>query len=300
MNDRTASTGVDLFRAPPDRHVEVSGGAVAVRSVGAGPDVLFVHGWPVSGATFRHLVPHLAEDFRSHVIDLPGAGDSRFDRDTPLGIAEHAASVRTVVDALGLDDVAVVGHDSGGLIARHALAGDPRVRAWGLVATEQTGRQSLRFGSFLALRHVPGVGRPLTAALTTPALRRLRVALGDCFADRGRLDGEFAEFFLDPLRDDADRRWAVGKLLRTFDVGAIAALPALHRAIEVPVALVYGDADAFFPVERAREMMPTFGGPVTLAAVPGGRLFVHEESPREVAEALRPVLGHTQGGVDVS
>ncbi|MGU3292632.1 alpha/beta fold hydrolase [Williamsia sp. M5A3_1d] len=295
MRDRNTTTITDVFRAPPGRFVEVSGGAVAVRSVGAGPDILFVHGWPVSGATFRHLVSHLADRFRCHVIDLPGAGDSRFDRSTPLGIAEHADSVRTVVDALAPDDVAVVGHDSGGLIARHALAGDPRVRAWGLVATEQTGRPSMRLASFLALRHLPGVGRPLTAALTTPALRRSRLALGDCFADRGRLDGEFAEFFLDPLRDDPDRRWAVGELLRNFDVGAIAALPAIHRRIEVPVGLVYGDRDAFFPLERSREMVSTFGGPATLSVIPGGRLFVHEESAQQVAEALVPVL--SGGGV---
>ena len=36
---------------------------------------------------------------------------------------QHIETVRRVVDRLGLNQVAVVGHDSGGLIARHALAG---------------------------------------------------------------------------------------------------------------------------------------------------------------------------------
>ena len=46
--------------------------------------------------------------------------------------------MRRVVDLLDLGDVAVVGHDSGGLIARHAMAGDPRLRALGLIDTEQS------------------------------------------------------------------------------------------------------------------------------------------------------------------
>ena len=54
-----------------------------------------------------------------------------------------------------MGDVAVVGHDSGGLIARHALAGDPRVRSWGLIDTEQPQGPSFRFRSFLAIRVVP-------------------------------------------------------------------------------------------------------------------------------------------------
>ena len=38
--------------------------------------MLFVHGWPVSGATFRRLLPHLTEHVTCHLLDLPGAGDS--------------------------------------------------------------------------------------------------------------------------------------------------------------------------------------------------------------------------------
>ncbi len=71
-----------LFRQPPDRLLDVGEGEVALRTVGQGPDVLFVHGWPVSGATFRTLLPFLAEHVTCHVIDLPGAGSSRFTPET--------------------------------------------------------------------------------------------------------------------------------------------------------------------------------------------------------------------------
>ena len=77
-------------------------GEVAYRVVGTGPDVLFVHGWPVSGATYRTLLPHLADHVTCHLIDLPGAGSSRFTADTPLSIENHIHSVRRTLDLLEL------------------------------------------------------------------------------------------------------------------------------------------------------------------------------------------------------
>ena len=166
MSTLTAAAAADLFRQAPGRFLDVGAGCgeVAHRQVGSGPDVLFVHGWPVSGATFRTLLPHLVDHVTCHVIDLPGAGSSRFTAATTLTVDQHIASVRRVVDLLGLDDVAVVGHDSGGLIARHALAGDPRLRAMGLINTEQP-RVSMRFKQFLAARHLPGFGAALGCCL---------------------------------------------------------------------------------------------------------------------------------------
>lgn len=287
----TPAAATDLFRAPPDRFLDVGAGEVAHRQVGRGPDVLFVHGWPVNGATFRTLLPVLSEHLTCHVIDLPGAGASRFDDDTPLSVDQHIESVRRVVDLLGLDDVAVVGHDSGGMIARHALAGDPRVRAMGLIDTEQPRGLSWRFRSFLAVRNLPGLASGLGWVAGRPRLRRSRLVLGDAFADRSLLDGEFDELFLEPLRSSALHRDAAVRLLRTFDARHVRELGSVHRRIDVPVQLVWGERDAFFPVAWAREMVDTFPD-ARLAVIPGAGLFSHEERPAEVADALLSVLAH--------
>jgi haloalkane dehalogenase len=80
----TAVEASDLFRCAPDALLDVGAGDVAYRRVGLGPDVLFVHGWPVSGATFRTLLPYLSSQVTCHIIDLPGAGSSRFGATTVL------------------------------------------------------------------------------------------------------------------------------------------------------------------------------------------------------------------------
>ena len=285
----TAAAAADLFRSAPDRHLDVGAGEVAYRRVGTGPDVLFVHGWPVSGATFRLLLPHLVDHVTCHVIDLPGSGSSRFSEATPLSVEQHIASVRRVIDLLALDQVAVVGHDSGGLIARHAIVGDPRVRALGLIDTEQTGGLSWRFKIFLAARHLPGFATTLGWAVARPRLRRSQLVLGGAFEDRSLLDGEFDEFFLRPIHELPERRRAAVRLLRTFDVAHVDALASIHEQITVPVQLVWGEHDLFFPPDRTREMVSTFPD-ARLTIVPGAGLFSHEERPAAVAEGLLPVL----------
>lgn len=289
MTTLDAAAATDLFRQDPDDWIDVGAGQAAYRRVGQGPDVLFVHGYPVSGATFRLLLPHLVEHLTCHVIDLPGAGDSRFDAGTTITFEQHVESVRRVVDRLGLTDVGVVGHDSGGLIARHALAGDPRLRAMGLIDTEQPHGLSRRFRAFLLPRNLPGFDAALGWAVARPRVRRHPLLLGDAFADRALLDGDFDEFFLRPLHQDPARLAAAGRLLRSFDTRWLQDLEALHHRIDVPVQLVWGENDVFFPVTWAREMVDTFAD-AQLHVVPDAGLFSHEERPLETAQALLPTL----------
>ena len=290
MTDLTAAAASDLFRAEPARFLDVGDGAeVAYRTVGTGPDVLFVHGWPVNSATFRLLLPHLVDHVTCHLIDLPGAGSSRFTATTPLSIELHIRSVQRAMDLLDLADVAVVGHDSGGMIARHAVAGDPRLRALGLIDTEQSAGLSWRFRSFIAGRKVPGFGATLGWLAGRPRLRRNKFVLGDAFADAALLDGEFDEFFLRPLHSSPRHREAAIRLLRSFERRHVDELGELHRRIDVPVQLVWGERDAFFPVDWAEQMVGDFRD-ARLQVIPGAGLFSHEERPAAVAAALLPRL----------
>lgn len=289
MPSLTTADASELFRHDPDRYVDVGAGEVAVRTVGRGPDVLFVHGWPVSGATFRTLLPHLVDHVTCHVIDLPGSGHSRFDSATPISLGHHIRTVRLLVKLLDLDDVAVVGHDSGGLIARHALAGDRRVRAMGLLDTEQPQGLTWRFRLLLAGGRLPGFGLAFGWAVGRPRVRAHPLVLGGAFADARTLDGEFDEFFLRPLRNSVRHRDASARLIRTFDRDLIPALATVHRRIEAPVHLVWGEQDAFLPVSWARDMVDTFPR-ARLTVISGAGLFCHEERPAEVAAALLPTL----------
>jgi pimeloyl-ACP methyl ester carboxylesterase len=288
----TQTEASDLFRREPDRFLDVGAGEAAYRVVGTGPDVLFVHGWPVSSATFRLLLPHLVDHVTCHLVDLPSAGSSRFDADTPMSIHQHIETIRRVVDLLELDEVAVVGHDSGGMMARHAMVGDPRLRAMGLINTEPAD-PSWRFKSFIASRHLPGLSAGLGWVAGKPRIVRSKAVFGDAFADRSLLGGEFAEFFLAPLHESKLHRDAAVKLLRSFDMHHVTDLPEVHRRLDVPVQLVWGDKDPFFPVARAKAMVAEFPD-ARIDVIEGAGLFSHEERPADVARALLPTLTGTR------
>lgn len=286
----TEDEAANLFRREPDDFIEVGDGdALAYRKVGSGPDVVFSHGWPVTGATFRTLLPHLVDDVTCHIIDYVGTGSSRFTSSSDVSIDGHISALRNTLDYVGADRVAVVGHDSGGLIARHAVAGDARVHAMGLINTEPASGVSWRFKAFLANRHLPGFDRALGWVAAQEKLRANKFVLGDAFVDRSLLGGEFDEFFLKPLHDDRARQITGIRILKSFDYSYVEALGDLHRKIDVPVKLVWGVEDPFFPIAQARKDVGTFAS-ATLAEIEGAGLFSHEEKPDLVAAALLPTL----------
>lgn len=285
MNEREAT---ELFRRPPDRWLDVGVGEVAYRKVGTGPDVLFVHGWPVHSATFRKLLPHLADHVTCHLIDLPGAGSSRWPDDRTLDFSNHVVAVRRVIDQLELQSVAVVGHDSGGLVVRHAVVEDARVRSVALIDTEQPQGLTWRFKVFLLARRMPGITSSLRWVSGRRRLRRNPLVFGGAFVDRSLLEGDFEHFFLKPLQTRKGAAAAV-RLLKTFDTSMVDDLTDLHRRITVPVQLVWGERDLVFPVGRTKEMVDGFPD-ACLEVVPGAAIFSHEERPAEVAAALLRVL----------
>ncbi len=134
-------------------------------------------------------------------------------------------------------------------------------------------------------RFEPTFGR----VLDTRWLRRSPLLLGGAFRDRSLLDGEFDEFFLRPLIEDPARRRAAVALLKSFDTSLVDQLADVHARMTVPVQLVWGAADPFFPVQRAREMVQGFAD-ARLTVIEDASLFCHEERPAEVAAALLPML----------
>jgi pimeloyl-[acyl-carrier protein] methyl ester esterase len=96
---------------------------VHIESVGAGPDLVLIHGWAMHGGIFARLTPLLAARFRVHVVDLPGHGRSSASGE-PIDPANCAALI-----ARHLPSAVWVGWSFGGLVslqAACALAGQVR------------------------------------------------------------------------------------------------------------------------------------------------------------------------------
>ena len=104
---------------PPGRkgqHVTIEGNPLRVQQVGAGPELLLIHGCPGSIEDWDTVVDTLARDFRVTTYDRPGHGYSGWDG--VLYSYDYQANVALrLIEHLQLKDVVVVGHSYGGTTA---------------------------------------------------------------------------------------------------------------------------------------------------------------------------------------
>jgi pimeloyl-ACP methyl ester carboxylesterase len=289
--DREPTKTARELLALATRTIDIGHSRIAYRVLGEGPDLVFIHGWPLHMGTFRDLAPLLASSFRCHLFDLPGAGASETSSQSALTLGAHAATARAVIDTLGLTRYAIVAHDSGGLVARFVAASDTRVRALVLGNTEPSHHHSAMIQFMKAVANTPVLG-PLLLSTTmgTRFLRRSSLGFAGCFQNLDHIDGEFYDLFVAPMLADKRRASQQFALLRTLDPTLVDKLPDVHARIRCPTKLIWGGADPFFPLARARTMLPEFTAGATLDVIEGGKLFIHEEQPETFANLARPFL----------
>jgi haloacetate dehalogenase len=116
-----------VFEGFGRERVETPGAEIELVRGGEGPPVLLMHGYPQTHAMWHLVAPRLSEEFTVVAVDLKGYGDSS----KPFGNEDHstyskramAADQVAVMDYLGFDTFAVVGHDRGARVG-HRMALD--------------------------------------------------------------------------------------------------------------------------------------------------------------------------------
>lgn len=277
-----------------ERMIEVGPHRVAYRRTGTGPDLLWLHGWPLHGGTWRNITPHLEADYTCHVIDLPGTGNTRSAPGTRLAVDLNLGTVLGVIDALGLKRYGLIGNNSGGMLAREIAAKRvEQVSALVITGSEIPGHASGEIKRLKLLSRLPGIGPVLSVMLRNRWLRRSRLGLSTCFMDMRASDGDFAETMLEPFRHRQVRDGQL-ELLRNFDTSHVDVLFDVHPLITAPTLMVWGGRDPFFPVRKAQAMAEQFGGAVRFEVIPDAKLLVHEEHPARFAELTKDFLAEVQ------
>jgi haloalkane dehalogenase len=278
------------FRGAPHAHIDIGHTRLAYRRFGRGPDLVFVHGWPLHAGTFRALVPLLADRFTCHLLDLPGAGQTECTRQTPIDLASHAASLRAALEKLELARYALVAHDSGGAIARLLAADNPRVAALVMSGTEIPKNHPLLITFLKAMAAIPGGASLVMLTMRLRAVRRSNLGFAGCFANLDHIDGEFHELFIAPMLRSPRLAASQFALVRNLDVGLVDRLGEVHRRIRAPTLLLWGEHDPIFPLAKVSAMAREFAGGARLEVLPAGKTFVHEEQPEAFSAHARPFL----------
>jgi len=285
----TPSQVADEFRTA--RFVEHEHGRVCWRKAGDGPAVVLLHGFPLSGLTWRRVVASLADRFTCWAPDLVGLGETTSTRPEDFSSPGQARLLQQALAALGVTSYALVGNDTGGWIARElALLETRRVTHLALTNTEIPGHRPPWIPFYQRVVGLPGIALVFRRILASRAMRRSPMGFGGCFDDLASIDGEFFELFVAPILRSPARIASLITFLRQMRFTRLDRFRELHAQLVMPVGFIWGAADPTFPEPLARAMASQFPNVVGFWSIPRGKLFVQEEQPETVARLLGELL----------
>jgi pimeloyl-ACP methyl ester carboxylesterase len=278
------------------RFAKVSSGRIAYVEQGDGPVALFVHGVPLNGYHWRHVIEKVRQRRRCIAIDLMGLGHSEIAPTQDVSFAAQARMIAEVIDALGIDRIDLVGNDSGGAVAQIFAANYPH-RLRSLVLTNCDVHDGWPPPQVLPLMERARTGtlaevfQPL---LDRPDLARARFARGEpvpmfrSFSDPGVLTDAIIRLYLAPLLSSPQRIAAFERYWLAFDNAQTIAIHESLTRLKAPTLIVWGLADIFFDVKWAYWLKDTIPGATRVIEVPDGRLFFPEDRAAFLTE---PLLG---------
>lgn len=282
----TAST--ERVTEVEERMVTVAGHRLRVLTAGAGPAVLLLHGFAVSADDWRPTVALLAEaGYRAIAPDALGFGRSDKPGGAAYSLHGFANLYAGLLDALGAETAAVVGHSMGGKYALATTILHPARVSRLLIADSEGFMQIplfMRKGGAL-----PFLGEVILALSARPALIRLQLA--GAFADPGRyVTPELVERGRATLGDPGVRRTmlAMSRNYAANDLKESGLWPRLGE-IRCPTLVVWGAEDRMFPARYARDAQAALPG-AQLAVIPRCGHFPQIEAAEQFHELLLGLL----------
>jgi pimeloyl-ACP methyl ester carboxylesterase len=124
MTQATEFNSTEFARTFTHRTAEVNGVRLHYVIGGKGEPVVLLHGWPKTWYKWRKVMPALAERYTVIAPDLPGLGDSSPSR---TGYDKRATqeTIYQLVNQLDFQQINLVGHDIGGMVAYAYAATHP-------------------------------------------------------------------------------------------------------------------------------------------------------------------------------
>jgi pimeloyl-ACP methyl ester carboxylesterase len=268
------------------RTIATASGEIAYTEWGTGPAAVFVHGVGTSGVLWRHAIERLRDTTRCIAVDLPAHGGSPA-REDP-SVHAMAQAVIDLCAALGLEQIDLVGNDTGGAVAQLVAIQRPdALRSLTLTNCDTEGNfPPAGFAPTVEAAQRGQIAPLLTVLAANPATAP-QSPLGAGYEHPELVPADVWRAYLDPIGGDMERARQFERVLAAIEPDQLKGITERLRDLRVPTLLVWGTADEFFTVAQARQLRDMIPGAREVAEVPGGKLFFPEERPDELAAQLR-------------
>jgi pimeloyl-ACP methyl ester carboxylesterase len=269
--------------------VETPSGRIRYASAGSGPTALFVHGVVLNKHLWRHQLTGLSDLRRCVAVDLLAHGDTEIAPDQDVSVTANAKMLKEVLDALKIDQVDLVGNDSGGGIAQIFAALNPeRVRTLTLTNCDTHDNWPPEaFKPFVDMVKAGRLRDTLDAMLADKTIFRSPGALGPAYERPETVTNEDIETYLRPLVRTERRTRDLQRFVVAFDNKHTRAIEPQLRKLRAPTLIVWGTHDVYFPVKWAHWLAETIPGAKPPVELEGARIFFPEERADEFNRLLR-------------
>src|SRR6266851_968623 len=281
MNEKKSS--------PIQRSVQTPSGRISYTEAGAGSVALFVHGVVLNKHLWRHQLTDLSDIRRCIAVDLLAHGDTETAPDQDVSVTANAKMLKEFLDALHIDQVDLVGNDSGGGIAQIFAALYPeRVRTLTLTDCDTHDNWPPEaFTPFLAMAAAGGLPGALDAMLSNKHVYRSPQALGPAYEHPEQLSDDSIEKYLRPFVRSEQRTRDLQRFLAAREHKHTLAIEDRLRRLKAPKLIVWGTDDIYFDVKWSRWLADNIPGTRQRVELKGARIFFPEERWEEFNKELR-------------
>jgi pimeloyl-ACP methyl ester carboxylesterase len=272
------------------KEIQLPAGTIRYRErPGTGKPIVFVHGYLVDGRLWDGVVDELAAGFRCIAPDWPmGAQQVPLRPEADLSPPGVAALIASLLDALELEDVTIVGNDSGGAMSQVLVTTRPE-RIGRLVLTNCDTHENFPPGIFKAmppLAKLPGGMTMLSAPFRIGAVAR---RVYKPFA-RTRIPDELISSWLAPgLHDSAIRR-DLSKVTAGMNKRHTLEAAKRLRDSDLPILLTWAPGDSYFPISYA-ERLAGEAKNARIVTIADAKTFVPLDQPALLAKEIAQFAG---------
>jgi pimeloyl-ACP methyl ester carboxylesterase len=279
----------DLQNAPTTDAVDTRFGRISYAAAGSGPVALFVHGVVLNKHFWRHQLTGLRDIRRCITPDLLAHGDTEIAPNQDVSVTANANMLKEFLDALHIDQIDLIGNDSGGGIAQIFAARNPdRVRTLTLTNCDTHDNWPPEaFKPFVDMAIAGGLADTLNAMLSDKAIYRSPGALGPAYEHPENVTDEDIEIYLRPHVRSAQRTRDLQRFVAAFDHKHTLAIEPQLRTLKASTLIVWGTDDIYFPVTWAHWLAETIPGAKPPVELTGARIFFPEERAERFNALLR-------------
>jgi pimeloyl-ACP methyl ester carboxylesterase len=267
--------------------VSLPQGTLRYRDSGSGAPLVFVHGLLVNGRLWERVVDRLEPDFRCIVPDWPlGSHSIPMNEDADLSPPGVAAMVAGFLEELGLEDVTLVGNDSGGAISQLVATKHPE-RIARLVLTNCDAYDNFPpklFSYFKPMARIPGAFALTAQMMRIKPLRRTPTAFGQL--TKSRIPEDMLDDWLNPALEEPRIREDTRKFILGIDPSQTVQAAKDLESFDRPTLFAWAPEDRWFKVEHADKLAASMPN-ARVERIPDAKTFVSIDQPDRLAEAIR-------------